>query len=119
MTTLVDRADGPVARAARAPTWGLLRGAPLVANPLCDLVPIASVRDLVAACTLSARNTTALLSFVRQGIGVTILPRSAVENAPDLSFVVPADPPVRRELRKIYQTERRLSPAAAALWSAL
>lgn len=116
---IVCRAGGPIAAGNAAPSWRLLLREPLIANPLCDLVPAPIVGEILDACNMAARNTTALLSFVREGIGATVLPRSAVRDASGVVFIAPTDPPVRRELRKVHNTGRRLGPAAAAFWSKL
>lgn len=115
------RSDGPIARAAgKAPSWQLLELEGLIANPLCGLVEHPAVERAVDACNLEARNTTALLTFVRAGLGATILPRSAIDGQQDgLAFVVPVDPGTRRELRKISRADGRFSPAVAAFWQAL
>lgn len=117
------RADGPIACIAQstgAASWDLLRREALIANPLCHLVSHPAVAEALSGCNLEARNTTALLSFVRAGLGVTVLPGSAVPaHLGDLSFVVPTDPRAHRELRKISRAEGGFSPAVAAFWSAL
>ncbi len=114
------RRDGQIATqaaAADAPSWALLQLEGLIANPLCGLVPHPVVAGAIEASNLEARNTTALLSFVRAGLGATILPRSAVDG--DLAFVAPVDPGTRRELRKISRSDGGFSPATAAFWAAL
>jgi DNA-binding transcriptional LysR family regulator len=117
------RSGGPLAQAAQAgeaPSWGLLELDGLIANPLCSIVDNPAVQQAIEDSNLEARNTTALLSFVRAGLGATILPRSAVDDEQDdLTFIVPVDPASRRELRKICRTDRRFSPATAAFWAAL
>ena len=121
---LVFREGGRIARALRRgralPSWSLLQLEPLIANPLCDLVDHPDIARIRAACNLEARNTTALLSFVREGLGATILPESAVSVLPvGLGFVRPVDPEATRELRMICNPARRLSPAAQEFWSTL
>lgn len=120
---IVCRRDGPIDRASRAQgalSWGLLTHEPLIANPLCLLVGHPCVPGLLSVCNLEARNTTALLSFVRGGLGATVLPHSAMQSQPDaLTFLLPQDPPVRRQLRKIRSDSRHLGPAAEAFWSSL
>lgn len=113
---------GPIARAiadGAPPTWALLRLEPLIANPLCDLVPHPLVAELTAACTLQARNTTALIAFVRAGLGATVLPDSLLLNREDIGHLGPSDPEARREVRMITNPERRLNPAAEELWKVL
>lgn len=120
---IVCRTDGPISAAAQgagACSWDLLTLEPVIANPLCHLVTHPGIQPLVSTCNLEARNTTALLSFVRAGLGATILPRSAVQHQPEeVRFLMPANPPVRRQLRKIRDDTRHLSPAAEAFWSSL
>jgi DNA-binding transcriptional LysR family regulator len=120
---IVCRKDGLIARTAEkasALSWTLLEQEPLIVNPLCHLVNHACLPRLLNACNLEARNTTALLSFVRAGLGATVLPRGAVQHQPDeLVFLMPADPATRRQLRKIRSEDRHLGPAAEAFWDAL
>ncbi|WP_083649556.1 LysR family transcriptional regulator [Salaquimonas pukyongi] len=126
---IVHRKDGPIWHALRersralsweSLSWELLALEPLIVNPLCHLVDNAEVGKLVEGCNLQARNTTALLSFVRGGLGATILPHSALASGPEgLAFIRPANPLAQRELRKIHSTERRLSPVALAFWNIL
>lgn len=121
---IVFRKGGPIARALasgrHAKSWALLRLEPLIANPLCDLVDNADIAALSGNGTLQARNTTALLSFVGQGLGATVLPEGAPSILGDaIGFVRPQDPAAMRELRMICSAERRLSPAAEAFWTLL
>lgn len=112
---------GPIATAAEgcAPSWELLCHEPVIANPLCGLIKHDAVARAVEIGNLEARNTTALLSFVRAGLGATILPRSAVEGREGLAFIVPVDPRTGRELRKIALKDRSFSPAVSAFWATL
>ena len=120
---IVCRPDGEIARrhgSEGAGSWDMIALEPLIANPLCALVEHPRVAAALEECNLEARNTSALLSFVRSGLGVTVLPRNAVvEPMRDLHFVAPDDPPARRQLRKICRPDGRMSPAAAAFWSTI
>lgn len=118
---IVCRADGPISRTLATsvvPSWDLLKLEPLIENPLCHLVFSPVLSSLLPLCNLEARNTTALLAFVRSGMGATVLPESAIGHSPEqLEFVAPRDPESWRELRKIHSTDRHLSPAAQAFWN--
>ncbi|MCV2876727.1 LysR substrate-binding domain-containing protein [Rhodobacteraceae bacterium XHP0102] len=119
---VVARHDGPFARRvmARAPSWRDVAYEPLIANPLCDLVDHPSVAAALQDCRIEARNTTALLAFVRAGIGITILPQTAMAEAdPALRFFAPNDPQSRRELCKIRNRAAHLSPVALSFWDLL
>jgi DNA-binding transcriptional LysR family regulator len=103
-----------------ASDWGLLSLEPLIANPLCELVDDPIVNDLHFSSTLEARNTTAILSFVRRGLGASILPFDAVRNQPDgVEFFVPAHAVSRRELRKIRYEKEMLRGPIIAFWKLL
>ena len=70
--------------------------------------------------TLSARNTTAILSFACRGIEASIPPFDAVRPQADgVEFSVPAKGSVCRELRKIRQDGGRTSDAIDAFWRLL
>ena len=100
--------------------WSLLSHEPLVANPLCRLVNDPLVQELLSSSTLEARNTTAILSFVRRNLGASILPFDSVRDQPDgVEFFVPADPVTRRELRKIKQNKERQSAPVTEFWKLL
>lgn len=121
---IVYHAGGDIARALSGcgieASWSLLRLEPLIANPLCNLVASADVVEMVEKCSLQARNTTALLSFVREGLGATVLPDSALSHAPEgIGFVCPTDPVAQRRLRMISNSERRLNPAAQEFWNSI
>ncbi len=100
--------------------WGLLRLEPLILNPLCELVEDETVDALAVASVLEARNTTAILSFVRRGFGASILPFDAVRNQPDgVEFFVPSGSLSQRELRKIKQEPDSLRGPALEFWTLL
>lgn len=100
--------------------WGLMAHEPLIANPLCGLVDDPCIRGLLATSKLEARNTTAILSFVRRGLGASILPYDAVKSQPDgIEFFVPSNPVIRRELRKVRQEAGRPTPQVDAFWALL
>jgi len=47
-----------------------------ISNSLCQTINEPSIRRLVAGSSLSVHNTASLLSMVREGLGITILPRT-------------------------------------------
>lgn len=121
---IVCAEGGAIHRAHLARTgpsdWGVMGLEPLIANPLCDLVDHPAITDLLAAAKLEARNTSAILSFVRRGLGASILPFDAVKSQPDgVEFFVPSHPVYRRELRKIRDGQHRPSAALEVFWTLL
>ncbi len=117
---IVFRKGGEIAQRLAAgdePSWSLARLEPFIDNALCALVRNGDVEVIREQCTLEARNTTALLSFVREGLGATILPEGAVAHqGSEIGFARPADPLAQRQLRMIRNPDRRLSPVAEAFW---
>jgi DNA-binding transcriptional LysR family regulator len=122
---IVCHPDGAIAAAARgsaasAKGWDLLSLEPLLAHPLCGLIKDPVVDCLVARATLTARNTTTLLAFVRTGLGATVLPSSVMTGeASGLQFIKPDAPEVRRRLLIQTNPRRQLSPAALAFCNSL
>ncbi|MES0884051.1 LysR family transcriptional regulator [Roseibium sp. SCP14] len=118
---IVFRQGGEISKKVEAgiePSWSFARLEPFIGNALCDLVANEDVKDVWATCTLEARNTTALLSFVREGLGATILPEGAVTHqGAEIGFTRPADPLAQRQLRMIRNPDRRLSPVAEEFWN--
>jgi DNA-binding transcriptional LysR family regulator len=121
---IVCAEGGPIHRAhlvsGGTSDWNLLAQEPLIANPLCRLVDSPLIDTLMASSTLEARNTTAILSFVRRGFGASILPFESVKSQPDgVEFFVPSRPISHRELRKIRQEIDHQSVAIETFWSLL
>jgi len=119
---IVCRSGGLIAGAAEAGqlSWSLLELEPMIANPLCAMVKSPTVERLLGHAGLESRNTTALLAFVQAGLGATILPENAIRvTGGALSFVQPRDPCAFRNLMKIRQTPRPVTPAVEAFWNSL
>lgn len=116
---IICRCDGPIATAGQI-DWSVLRLEPFIANPLCALVEDETVKSLLAASILSARNTSALLSFIRAGLGATVLPSSVIPSGTeDLVFIEPHNPATFRNLIRMRNPDHRLNPAAQAFWDVL
>lgn len=117
---IVYREGGAISKrleTGTAPSWSLVHLEPFIGNALCALVDNEDVQETLDTCTLTARNTTALLSFVREGLGATILPEGAVAHqSEEIGFISPTDPVAQRQLRMIRNPNRRLSPVAEEFW---
>lgn len=119
---IVCHKDMPIAHAWAAgqqDDWDILNLEPFIANPLCRLVTAPCVQNLLMDCNLEARNTTALLAFVRSRIGATILPKSALWSEPSILFLRPNNHPAKRQLIKIHTPDKKLSPVARQFWDQL
>ena len=99
--------------------WNVLALEPFILNPLCAIVKAPEVQRTVLECNLEAKNTTALLAFVRNGIGATILPQSAMTSETELVFLSPETYHAKRHLIKIQCPDRQLSPVARQFWGQL
>lgn len=117
---IVCHADGAIARHPRPVRWRVLRSEPFIGNALCGLVRDPEVEAVVGTCALTAVNTTTLLAFVRNGLGATILPESALpRDGGPLRFLLPQDGLHVRDLVMLHSPERRPSPAGEAMQEAL
>ena len=109
---VVCRADHALAASSTPLTWDKLAPWPFIANGLCNDISDETFQQIVATSSLMVRNTSSLLAMVRAGIGVTVLPRLAVNSVSrDLVFVATADPAARRHIDMLYRTRSSLSPA--------
>lgn len=96
--------------------WSDLEDIPFIANDLGRLIPDPDFHRILDNASLHVRNTASILSLVRAGMGVTVLPELASFNAgDDLAFVPLADTKIRREVWLVTPPLEDLSPAALAL----
>ncbi len=93
-------------------SWGLLDSEEFIANNLVKLIDHPAVRQLVQKSTLHIHNVASLLSFINEGFGVTILPRSAVPDNQNLAFIPLSDNSMQRQLFILKHRKHRLNPAA-------
>ncbi len=117
---VVCPAGHPLARDWPRLTWSDLAGVGFIANGLCAQIGDDAFQPILAASRLMVRNTASILSMVRSGAGVTILPQMAF--APefgDLAFLPLADADARREVWMMTPDPGSLSPAAEALADAI
>ena len=109
-----------LAQSRRHLTWSDLDGVEFIANGLCAQISDADFQPILAASRLMVRNTASILSMVRAGAGVTILPRLAVlPEFLDLEFLPLADTDTRREVWMMMLPASGVSPAVQALAQAI
>lgn len=117
---LVCRRDHPLAQVERALDWTDLQGETLITNGTVRLLDGTPARSVMENAHLSVSNMISLLALLRAGIGVTALPRLAVdEQDPDLCFIALAEPRVERSIGLLAPKRHSLSPAARALHDAI
>ena len=112
--------DHPLATSARTPGWEDLAMHRFIANGLCTQLSDAAFQPVLDASRLMIRNTASILSLVRGGLGVTVLPELAVMRRADgLVFLPLDDAGARREVWIVTPPETLLTPAARALAAAI
>ena len=112
---VVCRKSDPLAQDWDQKTWRSMGDFTLIANGLCDKISDPDFVAMLAKSRLRVPNTTTLLSLVREGVGITILPRLAVSNLQnDLAFLPLADISARRTVHMVSAQKNLLLPAAKA-----
>ena len=110
---VVCRADHPLAAVDGLLDWQALEPWPFIANGLCSHIADESFQRIFVGSRLMVRNTTSLLAMVRAGVGVTVLPRLAVDRVErEVRFLPVADPAARRRIDILRRAHVSLSPAA-------
>ncbi len=100
--------------------WSDLEGVNFIANGLCNNIEDEGFAPIMNASKLMVPNTASILSLVRAGVGVTILPELAVlPEFLDLEFLPLADCSARREVWMITPAAHMLTPAALELAQAI
>ncbi|WP_317057411.1 LysR family transcriptional regulator [Roseovarius rhodophyticola] len=109
-------ADHPLTKNWDDLGWSDLQDTPFIANDLGQLIPDPEFRRIQDSATLHVRNTASILSLVRAGMGVTVLPELAAFDAgDDLTFLPLSDKTLRREIWMLTPPDQDMSPAAVAL----
>lgn len=110
---VVCRADHPLAEAGDPLDWEALEPWTFIANGLCGHIADKGFQRILARSRLMVRNTTSLLAMVRAGVGVTVLPRLAVDRAGrEVRFLPVADAAARRCIDILRRAHVSSSPAA-------
>ncbi len=117
---IVCPVDHPLTDGGSPLDWPALEPWPFIANGLCRHIADERFQQVFAGSQLMVRNTTSLLALVRAGVGVTVLPRLAVERAgASLRFLPVADRTARRRIDLLWPAHHALSPAAGAFEDAI
>lgn len=117
---VVCRRDHGLAQREGPLQWTDLRDEVLITNGTVRLLNGTPARDIMARARLSVSNVVSLRALVRAGIGITTLPRLAVDDDdPHLCFVPLEQPRVQREIGLLAPRRYSLSPAAQSLHDAI
>ncbi|WP_223412947.1 LysR family transcriptional regulator [Roseovarius aestuarii] len=101
-------------------SWADLEGINFIANGLCYGIHDDDFAPILESSQLMVPNTASILSLVRSGVGITILPELAVlPEFLDLKFLPLSDCSARREVWMVTPTGHMLPPAAQALANAI
>ena len=116
---LVCRCDHPLARLARPLDWRDLDGETLIVNGLCRSIEDDGWQSLIAAANLYIHNTWSILSFIEDGVGVTLLPALARPISNELVALPLARADLQRELFILSRKDASLSPLDLRLIDAI
>ena len=110
---VVCRKDDPLALEWDQLSWSTMRDCNFIANGLCDRITDPGFVEILSKSRMRVPNTTTLLSLVREGVGVTVLPRLAVSPLQEaLAFLPLADLNARRYVHMVSAPKNLLMPAA-------
>lgn len=112
---LVCPAQHRLAALGRAVVWDDINPSEFIANGLCARFSAPAIKNLVEGSLLTVRNTTSLLTYVKQGFGVTLLPTLAVPVTEGLISLPLQDHSATRSLELLTRQGQSLSPASQAL----
>lgn len=103
---LVSAADHPLMTKSEPPTIADVVAAPFVRNALCELIKTSRFQDAVTDTDVTIHNTHSLITMVRTGAWVTVLPQTVTRFIPDsTAFRTISDLPDKREVY-LYVRER-------------
>lgn len=110
---VVCRKDHPLAKNWDQLAWRTIGDQTIIANGLCKQITDPDFAPILARSKLMVHNTASLLGLVRQGVGITVLPRLAVANSlNELAFLPLVDVAARRNVHLMSRPNNLLMPAA-------
>lgn len=110
---VVCRKDHPLAENWDQLAWRTMGDHTIIANGLCQQITDPDFAPILASSRLMVLNTASLLGLVRQGVGITVLPRLAVAGQlDDFAFLPLTDVTARRTVHIMSRPTNLLMPAA-------
>ncbi len=110
---VVCQKDHPLTKIQGPQKWQNLIGHDFIANGLCRLINDPDFAAILDRSKLMVPNTASLLGLVREGVGITVLPKLAVAHDPsNLAFLPLADTTVQRHVHAVSRNNAILMPAA-------
>ena len=112
--------EHPLTRHRQGIRWQHLEKTNFIANGLCSYIHDEAFVPILENARLMVRNTSSILSLVRAGVGVTLLPELAIlPEYNDLEFLPLSESTARREVLIFTPPTAMLTPAARALVAAI
>lgn len=108
---VVCKPDHSLVKSGKAVSWPQLESEEFVSTEMHKLINHSQIDQLRLKANLHIHNLASLLSFIIQGYGITLLPRSAVPDHLDLCFLPLEDQSAQRQLFLIEHKKHRMSPA--------
>lgn len=110
---VVCRKDHPLAENWDQLDWRTMGDHTIIANGLCNQITDPDFAPILASSRMMVPNTASLLGLVRQGVGITVLPRLTVSGLlDDFAFLPLADVTARRTVHIMSRPVNLLMPAA-------
>jgi len=111
--SLVVREDDPLCEIDGPIPWDALRDHSFVGNGICDGIDTPAFLSINEHQIMHARSVMSLLSIVREGIGITVLPSlTRIGGVGGVRFLSIDDPKARRNVCLLSRSDRNMSPAA-------
>lgn len=108
---IVCRADHPLNTLSRPIGWRDLQGVGFIKNGLCHQITAPPFQAIAASSKLTVYNTTSLLALVRQGTGVTVVPKLVLNSSDsELVFLDIADTAARRSIDVLRRVDTAVPP---------
>jgi len=112
---VICRADHALARQWDGLTWRDMHDHVFISNGLCHFITDPDFAPILANSRLMVHNTASLLGLVREGVGITVLPKlAATELHSDLAFLPLIDVTAKRTVHMVSKPAKLLLPAARA-----
>ncbi len=112
---VVCRRDHALAQNWDQLTWRDMHDQVFIANGLCGMITDPDFAPILAASRLMMPNTASLLALIREGGGITVLPKMAVSDTQDdIVFLPLVDVNARRSVQMVSKPHSSLLPAARA-----
>ncbi len=113
--------DNPLCQLNRPIRWTDLEGQVFISSGITQAVRAAEFRRIVEASVIVVRNTSSLLAFVEQGLGITLLPERLIssEQAARLRCLPLEDREVMRKISVVTASTMPLNHAAHTFLKAL